>query len=157
VENRARFLLGATDAAIAAIGAGRVGVRVSPGGTFNDIADPEAEATYAYVARELDKRGLAYLHLAATAPGFDVPAMIRRNYRGMLVLNGGYDRDRADADLASGRGDLIAFGSSFIANPDLPERLRLRAALNTPDRATFYGGDARGYVDYPALPSAKAA
>lgn len=154
IENRARFLLAATDAAIAAIGAGRVGVRVSPGGSFNDIEDPEAEATYAYVARELDRRTLAYLHLAGTSPGFDVPALIRRNYRGTLMLNGGYDRSRAEADLASGRADLVSFGSTFIANPDLPERLRHGAALNAPDRATFYGGDARGYTDYPALAKA---
>lgn len=151
VENRARFLLGAVDAAVAAIGADRVGVRLSPGGSFNDIQDPDAPATYAYVAGELAKRNLAYLHVFNTNPGFDVPALIRAHYKGTLILNGGYDRARAEADLASGLADLIAFGVPFLANPDLPERLARGAALNAPDQATFYGGGAKGYTDYPAL------
>lgn len=151
VENRARFLLGAVDAAVAAIGADRVGVRLSPGGTFNDIQDPDAPATYAYVAAELAKRNLAYLHIYNTNPGFDVPALIRAHYKGTLILNGGYDRARAEADIASGLADLVAFGVPFIANPDLPVRLAQGAALNAPDQATFYGGGAKGYTDYPVL------
>lgn len=151
VENRARFLLGAVDAAVAAIGADRVGVRLSPGGTFNDIQDPDAPATYAYVAAELAKRNLAYLHVYNTHPGFDVPALIRAHYKGTLILNGGYDRARAEADIASGLADLIAFGVPYLANPDLAARLAQGAALNTPDQATFYGGGAKGYTDYPAL------
>ncbi len=149
VENRARFLLGAVDAALAAIGADRVGVRLSPGGVFNDIHD--APATYAYVAAELAKRRLAYLHIFDTKPGFDVAALIRAHYKDTLILNGGYDRARAEADIASGLADLIAFGVPFLANPDLPERLAQGAALNTPDQATFYGGGAKGYTDYPVL------
>lgn len=151
VENRARFLLAATDYAIAAIGADRVGVRLSPGGKFNDVDDPDAEATFAYVAAELAKRKLAYLHIFDTKPGFDVPALIRANYEGTLILNGGYDLARADADIGSGLADLVAFGVPFLANPDLPERLQGGAALNAPDTATFYGGTAKGYTDYPAL------
>ncbi|MBS7792410.1 alkene reductase [Roseococcus sp. SDR] len=151
IENRARFLLGAVDAAVAAIGADRVGVRLSPGGVFNDIQDPDAPATYAHVAAELAKRNLAYLHIFNTNPGFDVPALIRAHYKGTLILNGGYDRARAEADIASGLADLIAFGVPYLANPDLPERLAQGAALNTPDQATFYGGGAKGYTDYPAL------
>jgi N-ethylmaleimide reductase len=151
VENRARFLLGAVDAAVAAIGADRVGVRLSPGGVFNDIHDPDAPATYAHVASELAKRNLAYLHIFDTKPGFDVAALIRAHYKGTLILNGGYDRARAEADIASGLADLIAFGVPFLANPDLPERLAQGAALNAPDQATFYGGGAKGYTDYPAL------
>jgi len=151
IEKRSRFLLEAVDSAVAAIGASRVGVRLSPGGTFNDIHDPDAPATYAHVAAELAKRNLAYLHVYNTNPGFDVPALIRAHYKGTLILNGGYDRARAEADIASGLADLIAFGVPFLANPDLPVRLREGAPLNTPDQATFYGGSAKGYTDYPAL------
>lgn len=151
VENRARFLLGAVDAAVAAIGADRVGVRLSPGGVFNDIHDPDAPATYAHVAAELAKRNLAYLHVFNTNPGFDVPALIRAHYKGTLILNGGYDRARAEADIASGLADLIAFGVPFLANPDLPARLAQGAALNAADQSTFYGGGAKGYTDYPVL------
>ncbi|MDB5413797.1 MAG: N-ethylmaleimide reductase [Rubritepida sp.] len=151
LEKRARFLLEATDSAISAIGADRVGVRLSPGGVFNDIQDPDAESTYAFVATELAKRNLAYLHIFNTKPAFDVPALIRKHYKGTLILNGGYDRARADADVASGLADLIAFGVPFLANPDLPERLRRNAPLNEPDTASFYGGDAHGYTDYPTL------
>ncbi len=149
VENRARFLLAATDAAVAAIGAGRVGVRLSPGNPFNDIADADAPATYAHVMRELAKRNLAYLHVMNVQPGFDVPALVRANYPGQVILNGGYDRPRAEADVAAGVS-AIAFGVPFIANPDLPARLAGGLALAAPDKATFYGGDARGYTDYPA-------
>lgn len=151
IEKRARFLLEATDSAIAAIGADRVGVRLSPGGVFNDIHDPDAPATYAYVAAELAKRKLAYLHIFNTNPGFDVPALIRTHYKGTLILNGGYDRARADADIASGLADLVAFGVPYLANPDLPARLAQGAALNAPDQGSFYGGSAKGYTDYPAL------
>jgi N-ethylmaleimide reductase len=151
IENRARFLLAATDAAIAAIGGGRVGVRLSPGNPFNGIADPEAEATHAHVIAELAKRPIAYLHVLNMQPGWDVAGQARRLFPGALMLNGGYDRARADADIAAGRAEMIAFGVPFLANPDLPERLRRGTALNTPDQATFYGGGARGYTDYPAL------
>ncbi|MBY0336171.1 MAG: alkene reductase [Acetobacteraceae bacterium] len=151
IEKRARFLLEATDAAVAAIGPGRVGVRLSPGGTFNDIQDPDAAGTLAHVATELAKRNLAYLHVMDTNPGWDVAGVARRHYPGTLILAGGYDRARAEADLAAGRADLIGFGTPFIANPDLPERLRRDAPLATPDKTTFYGGDARGYTDYPTL------
>jgi 2,4-dienoyl-CoA reductase-like NADH-dependent reductase (Old Yellow Enzyme family) len=103
-------------------------------------------------AAELGRRSLAWLHLAGVAPGYDADRASRASCSGApLILNGGYDRDRAEADLAAGRAEAISFGSTFIANPDLPERLRLRASLNAPDRATFYGGDARGYTDYPTL------
>lgn len=151
LEKRARFLLEAVDSAVAAIGADRVGVRLSPGGVFNDIHDPEAPTTYAHVAAELAKRNLAYLHVFDTRPGFDVAALIRAHYQGTLILNGGYDRARAEADIASGLGDLVAFGVPFLANPDLPARLAQGAALNAADKDTFYGGGAKGYTDYPVL------
>lgn len=151
LENRARFLLAAVDSAVAAIGANRVGVRLSPGGTFNAIEHPKAEAEYPWVIGELAQRGLAYLHIMDTRPGFDVAAMARKAWPGTLILAGGYDRARAEADLAAGKAELIGFGTPFISNPDLPERLRRGAELAAGDRATFYGGGAKGYTDYPAL------
>lgn len=151
VENRARFLLAVTAAVSAAIGSDRTAVRISPAHPYNDIEEEGAEASYAYVAERLQAMGLAYLHLLDCGPGFDVAALVRARYKGTIILNQGYDRARADADIAAGRGDLIAFGVPFLANPDLPERLRSGAALNPPDPATFYSGGARGYVDYPAM------
>jgi N-ethylmaleimide reductase len=150
-ENRARFLLAVLDVASAAIGADRVGLRLSPGSTFNDIQDPDVPGTYTPLLREIGRRSLAWLHLAGVAPGYDAIGLARQLQGAPLILNGGYDRDRAEADLAAGRAEAISFGSTFIANPDLPERLRQRATLNPPDRTTFYGGDARGYTDYPTL------
>ncbi len=128
---RARFLLAATDAAVAEIGARRVGVRLSPGSGFNDIADPEAEATYAYVIAQLDRREIAWLHVVDVRPGFDVPALVGRHYAGAVMLHGGDDSTRAEADIAAGRAALVSFGTPFISNPDLPERLRSGAPMAT--------------------------
>lgn len=163
VENRACLLLEVVDAVSAVWGAERVGVRLSPLGTFNDMGDADPEALFGYVAEQLHARGLAYLHLvdpaiAGNAPA-DTPdplagklvALIRERYQGTLILCGGYDYFKASAALAEGVADLVAFGRPFIANPDLPERLRLGVPLNTPDDSTFYGGGAKGYVDYPSL------
>ncbi|TAN49872.1 MAG: alkene reductase [Methylococcaceae bacterium] len=160
--NRVRLLLEVVRAVCEVWGAERVGVRLSPLGNFNDVADDNPPETFGYAAERLDELGLAYLHLvepghAGSAPFAAVPgseavmALMREKFRGTLLVCGGYDRGKAEAALAHGRADLIGFGRSFIANPDLPERLRRRAALNTPDPATFYGGGAAGYVDYPAL------
>jgi N-ethylmaleimide reductase len=164
IPRRARFLLEAVDRAVAAIGADRVGVRLSPGGTFNDIHDPDWPATCAYVLPELDRRGLAYAHVMVPAPapgpspdgtGPNVGAFAREHYRGTLILNGGYDRARADVAIEGGGADLVSFGVPFLANPDLPVRLATGAPLNAPDPSTFYGGGERGYVDYPALAGAR--
>ncbi|HEV7254404.1 MAG TPA: alkene reductase [Mesorhizobium sp.] len=161
VPRRARFLLEAVDRAAAAIGPDRVGVRLSPGGTFNDIHDTDWPATYAYVLPELDRRGLAYIHVVApqAAPGPNpdsagpsVAALARSQVRQTpLMLNGGYDRERAEADLWEKRADLVSFGVPFLANPDLPRRMAENAALNAPDPSTFYAGGPKGYVDYPRL------
>lgn len=153
IARRARFLLEAVDRIIAAVGGDRFGVRLSPGSTFNDIDDPDWPETYAYVLQELNKRRFAYLHVVAPPAGSgpDVPALVRQHFSGTLMLNGGYDRARAEAELAQGRADMISFGKSFLANPDLPERLRSGAALNEPDSSTFYSGGEKGYADYPAL------
>ncbi len=152
VENRARLLLEVADVAAEVLGAGRVGVRLSPVNPFNDLSDSNPPATFGHVAAALGKRGLAYLHLARGGDdgSFDWGAL-RHAFGGKVILAGGFDRAQAAAALAAGTADLIAFATAYLANPDLPERLRFDAPLNTPDRATFYGGDERGYVDYPSL------
>ena len=152
VENRARFLLQVAAAVSDVWGGDRVGVRFSPGNPYNGMHDSDPAATFGWAAEALNRFGLAYLHVTeplATPAETRVAPVIRRAFRGPLILNGGYDRATADAALGSGAADLVAFGTAFLANPDLPERLRDSAPLNAPDRATFYGGDARGYTDYP--------
>ena len=161
VENRARFALEATRAVADAIGADRTAIRLSPSSTFNDMRDTDPRATFGHVVRELDKLSLAYLHVIAPSakdakhggPNHDaIPvAFFRQLFRGPLVANGGYDASAAQQALAEGAADAVAFGTAFLANPDLPERFRRNAPLNTPDPSTFYGGDARGYTDYPPL------
>jgi N-ethylmaleimide reductase len=156
IENRARFLLEVTDAVVRAIGASAVGVRLSPRGTFNDMSDSNRIAIFGHAVKELSAFGLAYLHLvdpiapAAVADGRLAPAL-RQLFSGPVIINGGFDRERGEAAIERGEADLVAFGIKFLANPDLPERWRRGARLNDPIRETFYGGDGRGYVDYPAL------
>jgi N-ethylmaleimide reductase len=149
VERRARFLLEAVDSMAAVRGAVRVGVRIGPAFTFNDAHDPNPRATWEYVLPELARRGLGYLHLINVPADWDVFGFVRKLWPGILIANGGYDRSRAETDLAAGRADLISFGKSFLANPDLPQRLAADAPINTPDPNYFYGGDAKGYTDYP--------
>ncbi len=158
IENRARFVLEVADAAIAAIGKDKVGIRLSPFGVFNDMpVYPELEADYAYLAQRLDAAGLVYIHLvdhsAMGAPPVpqSVKAMFRSTFKRTLILSGGYDATRAESDLAAGKCDLIAVGKPFLANPDLVERWQANAALNTPDPGTFYVPGPKGYIDYPAL------
>jgi N-ethylmaleimide reductase len=152
VENRARLLLEVTDAAVEVLGAGRVGVRLSPLNPFNDLSDSDPQATFGQAAAALGRRGLAYLHLVRGGDdgSFDWGAL-RRAFAGKVILAGGFDLAQAEATLAAGTADLIAFATAYLANPDLAERLRVDAPLNTPDRATFYGGGEKGYVDYPTL------
>jgi len=158
IENRARFVLEVADAAIKAIGANRVGMRLSPFGVFNDMPPYEAmEADYAYLARELNARGLVYLHLVDHSPMGAPPvpdavkSMFRREFKGALILSGGYHAARAESDLAAGKCDLIAVGRPVLANPDLVERWKAGAALNAPDFSTFYTPGPKGYTDYPSL------
>ncbi len=165
IENRARLLIEVMQAVTDAIGGGRVGLRVSPVTPANDVFDPHPQALFSHVVRQLAPLGLAYLHLIEGATGADRDhvqgdhpfdyAALRALYRaaggtGAWMVNNGYDRALADQSLAHG-ADLIAFGRLFIANPDLPRRLREGAPLNTPERTSFYGGTERGYTDYPAL------
>jgi N-ethylmaleimide reductase len=156
LENRARFLVEVARAVVAAWGGGgRVGVRLSPANAFNDMHDDDPIATFSHAAEALNELGLAYLHVVEQRPipddGPHVTPALRRAFRGPLVLNGGFDRDTAEAALRAGEGDAVAFAVKFLANPDLPLRLAVDAPLNLPDRATMYGGDATGYTDYPAL------
>lgn len=163
VENRARFLLEVVDAVAGVWTKDRVGVRLSPQGVFNGQHDDDPFALFDYVSKALNDRDLAYLHIArpeAVGDGSvahseprsdDMLALIRKNYKNPLILAGGYDLAEANDHIAHGKADLVAFGRAFIANPDLPERLRRGAPLNEPDRATFYGGGAAGYTDYPVV------
>lgn len=160
IENRARLLIEVTEAVTNVWGADRVGVRLSPSSTYNSMYDSNAEALFSYVANALDLFGLAYLHIVeprvdgnvmlGRALGFPA-SYFRPLFHGTIITAGGYDRDSGNAVLAAGDADLVAYGRLFIANPDLPKRFALNAPLNTPDRSTFYGGNERGYTDYPAL------
>ncbi len=155
VGNRTRFLLEVTAAVSDVWGAGRVGVRLSPTGTFNSMSDADPEETFTHAARALNDFGLAYLHVTETRPAPDgvvllTPA-IRRAFRGPLIVNGGFDLQAAAAALRQGEGDAVAFAIKFLANPDLPARFAAGAPLNAPDPATLYGGGDKGYTDYPAL------
>ncbi len=158
IENRARFVLEVVEATIAAIGKEKVGIRLSPFGVFNDMPlYPEMEADYTYLAQQLSARGLLYIHIvdhsAMGAP--EVPAsmkaIFRKEFKGNLILSGGYDAARAEADLAASKCDLIAVGRPFLANPDLVVRWASGAALNEPDFSTFYVPGPKGYIDYPSL------
>ncbi|MBD2776747.1 alkene reductase [Iningainema tapete] len=158
VENRARLLLEVTEAVTGVWGAKRVGVRLSPSGTFNDIRDSNPLETFGYVASALNQFDLAYLHIfeaveADIRHGTTVvpTSHLRQRYQGTLIVNGGYTREKADAVLAKGEADLVAFGTLFISNPDLPQRFALNAPLNQADPTTFYGGGEKGYTDYPML------
>ncbi|BBP85209.1 alkene reductase [Pseudomonas sp. Pc102] len=157
--NRARLVLQVVDAVIATTGdSGRVGVRISPMGTFGDISDANPRETFGYLVEQLNSRNLAYLHinkpdwLGGTFEGFDdLLRELRDRYQGRIILAGGLDSGSAEQALASGLADAVAFGRPYIANPDLVERLRQGAALNQPDANTFYGGAEAGYTDYPTL------
>lgn len=160
LENRARLILEVVDAVAAELGADRVGVRISPHFVAHDIADAEAEASALYLAKAFSQRGLAYLHIAEPdwAGGAELTdefrAQLRAAFNGTLIFCGRYEASDANEIIGKGIADAIAFGRPFIANPDLVERFRIGADLNKPDRATYYGGGAHGYTDYPTLAKA---
>ncbi len=158
VDGRNRFALEVANAAAKAIGADRVGIRISPYGVFNGTgAFPEVDAQYLALVQALSSLGLLYVHLldhsAMGAPPVPaaLKAQLRSAFNGPFILAGGYDRDSAEKALADGAADLIAFGRPFLANPDLVERMRAGATLNTPNFDTFYTPGAKGYTDYSAL------
>ncbi len=163
LENRTRFLLEITQAVIGVWGAKRVGVRLSPSGTFNDMSDSDPLLTFGYVAEALNQFDLAYLHIYEATEadirhgGTVVPTShLRECYQGTLMVNGGYTLEKANSVLAAKQADLVSFGRLFIANPDLPKRFLYNAPLNQPDESTFYGGTEKGYTDYPTLELQKA-
>src|SRR5579883_131039 len=163
VEHRARLLMEVVEALTEIWGPDRVGVRLSPLGKLNDLGDDDPETTFGTIARVLSDYRVAYLHIVNPAlaaleksepPDAQSERMInliRANYRGTLIVAGGFDQNTAEAWLERGKADLIAFGRKFIANPDLPERLRRGEPLNVADPATYYGGGPKGYTDYPSL------
>lgn len=161
VENRARLLLEVTQAVKSIWGANRVGVRLSPGSSFNDMHDSNPAATFDYVANALNQSALAYLHIIEPrikgnitieddATGLGV-RHFRSIYKGTLVTAGGYTKETGEAILEEGYADLVAYGRLFLANPDLPTRFATNALLNNYDRSTFYSGGEKGYIDYPSL------
>lgn len=156
IGNRARFVLETAESVAGAIGKERVGIRLSPYGVFNDMPlYDDMGSDYTYLAEKLNALGLLYIHLvdhsAMGAP--EVPDRIktvfRKQFAGTLILSGGYDAARAEKDLDAGKGDLIAVGRPFLANPDLVERWKTGASLNDPDMDTFYTAGPEGYTDYP--------
>jgi N-ethylmaleimide reductase len=161
IENRARFLFDTLDAVVSVWGAGRVAVRLSPSGTYGTMSDSNPHATFGHVAGRLNEYDLAYVHVIeprirgiveTETTDADVSSKdIRRIYTGTIVAAGGFTGESAEEIIVDGHADLVAFGRMFIANPDLPQRLRTGAPLNRYDRSTFYGGDAPGYTDYKSL------
>ena len=153
IENRARLLLEVVDAVSAIWGPGRVGVRISPLNGYNDMRDSDPVALTAHVAKELDARGIAYLHMMrgdflGQQQG-DVMTPARENFRGNLLGNMGYSREEGDEAIRSGALEAVVYGVPFIANPDLVERFRLGLELAQPDPAKFYSPGPAGYIDYP--------
>ena len=158
VGNRARLTIEVAAAVTKVWGADRVGIRFSPGGVFNDMHDSNPLATFSYVLHELNPFHLAYAHLIVSTEddlrhgAVPVPlAVLRQEFQGSLIVANGFNRETATRAVAEGVADAVAFGRLFLANPDLPERFRLNAPLNSPNESTFYGGSERGYTDYPAL------
>jgi N-ethylmaleimide reductase len=160
IENRARLMIEVAKAVAAEAGAERTGIRISPVTPANDVSDSNPQPLFDYIVDGLNALKLAYIHVIEGATGgprdfapFDYGSL-RKRFKGAYIANNGYDFELANKVLAAGAADLIAFGKLFIANPDLVERLKRGATLNAPDKATFYGGGARGYTDYPALDKA---
>jgi N-ethylmaleimide reductase len=159
IENRSRFLLQVIDAMVSVWGGNRVAVRIAPSGTWNGVSDSDPLALFDYVAKQLNRFGLAYLHiieprikgnvLIAEGQGPIAAARLRKIFTEKIIAAGGFEPDTAEAAVQEGSADLVAFGRHFVANPDLPKRIRLALPLNAYDRDTFYTFDARGYTDYP--------
>ncbi|MCV2359027.1 alkene reductase [Paucibacter sp. TC2R-5] len=155
MENRARFLFEVLTAVCAAIGSERVGLRLSPLNSYNDMKDSDPLALIAFLAERLSAFNLAYLHLMRAdffqAQTGDVMTPARAYYKGVLIGNMGYSGAEAEQAISAGKLDAVAFGTAFLANPDLPARLKAGASLNAPDSSTFYTPGPKGYTDYPSL------
>ena len=158
IENRSRLVLEIAEAVIEAIGKEKVGIRLSPYGVNGDLGEFEGlEEQFEYLTEKLSDMGIAYVHIAdhtsMGAPEFPskIKERLRKGFDGVFILSGGYNRERAETDLQAGKGDLVAFGRPFIANPDLVARWEANAELNEPDFDTFYTGGEKGYIDYPVM------
>ncbi|MGB7119535.1 MAG: alkene reductase [Bradyrhizobium sp.] len=163
IENRAKLMLEVTKAVAAEVGSERTGIRISPVTPANDVSDSNPQPLFDYIVDHLNALKLVYIHVIEGATGgprdiapFDYHSL-RNRFKGAYIANNGYDLALASKVLSANEADLIAFGKLFIANPDLVERFKRGTPLNTPDKATFYGGGAKGYTDYPVLESAGAA
>ncbi|RDE14272.1 MAG: alkene reductase [Candidatus Thorarchaeota archaeon] len=157
-QNRARFPLEVTHAVTDVWGPKRVGYKMSPHFTNRSMSDTDPRTTFSFLAKELDKIGIGYVHLVefisgpfAPPPQARLASLIRQTFKGTLILNGGYEAQSANQAIETGSADLISFGSLFLANPDLPARFKIGANLNAPDSATFYEGEEKGYIDYPSM------
>jgi N-ethylmaleimide reductase len=158
-SNRVRFLAETVQRVLQVWDGGQVGVRISPTGSFNDMSDDNPLETFSVAVAKLNSYGLGYLHIVETAQNskgssaedLAMSTHLRTLWKSLYVVNGGYDGPSGEQALQTGHADAVAYGRTFLANPDLPRRLQLGAALNEPDPTTFYGGDAAGYTSYPAL------
>ena len=158
VENRARFALQVAESVAKRVGADRTGIRLSPYGVFNDMQpDEDMDALYRYLTVKLSELGIAYVHvvdhssMGAPSPNAELVTDMRRLFSNTFILSGGYDAQRAENDLSQNKGDLVAFGRPFIANPNLPTALQKNVALSAPNFDLFYTPGPEGYVDYPAV------
>jgi 2,4-dienoyl-CoA reductase-like NADH-dependent reductase (Old Yellow Enzyme family) len=151
VQNRARLMLEVTDAVVAVWGADRVGMHLAPRGDAHDMGDSKPLATFSYVARELGKRKIAFICARESLGDNRLGPQLRKEFGGTYIANEKFTLETGNAVLAAGEADAVAFGVPFLANPDLPERLRSGAPLNKPNPTTFYGPSAEGYTDYPFL------
>jgi N-ethylmaleimide reductase len=159
IENRSRLLLEVVEGLVSVWGGERVAVRIGPSGTWNGMSDSNPQALFDYVADQLNRFGLAYLHiieprikgnvLAAEGQAPIASEQLRKIFKGKIIAAGGFEPDSAEAIVEKGDADLVTFGRYFISNPDLPKRIKLGLPLNDYDRATFYTFDAHGYTDYP--------
>ncbi|MEV4779223.1 zinc-binding dehydrogenase [Burkholderia sp. LMU1-1-1.1] len=156
VANRARFILEVLQAMIAEAGSDRVGIKISPEMGFNDIVDENPVETYTYLVGELAPLKLAYLHVALFKAKYDYHGALRPLFGGAYLLGGGQSRESGEQRIAAGEADAVVYGSTFLANPDLPRRFELNAPLNTPNPALFYVPGPQGYIDYPALDDKRA-
>jgi len=154
IENRARLMLEVTDAVISVWGRDRVGMHLAPRADSHSMGDSNLAATFGHVAGELDKRGIAFICTREHVGPDSLAPQLRKAFGGVYIANEGFTGDTAQAAVASGSADAVAFGKAYIANPDLVERLRTGAPLNPLVPETIYAPDARGYTDYPALPVA---
>ena len=155
IENRARLLLEVVDRLISVWGAGRVGVHLAPRGDAHDMRDSNPLATFTYVARELGRRGIAFICARERLGDDRIGPQLKAAFGGVYVANEGFTRESAERIVAANEADAVAFGRLFIANPDLPERFARQASLNESKSDTFYRGGAEGYVDYPSLESVR--